>query len=71
VGEEEEGGLVCGPDEIAWSLTIDSDTGWAFQPGQAVVTTGGWATDGFNWFEQTAESTVVTLTSAPNARPAP
>jgi hypothetical protein len=69
--EDGEEGLVCGRDETAWSLTIDSDTGWAFQPGPAVVTTRAWATDGFGWFEQTAEPTVVTLTSAPNARPAP
>jgi len=58
----------CDADDKTWTLAIESETGWAFQPGPAVVSTFSWAIDGFNYVEQDSEPTVMELTSAPNAR---
>jgi hypothetical protein len=60
----------CDADGESWTAIIDSETGWAFQPGPAMVSTWSDATDGFVYLNRAAEPTVVQLTSAPNARQA-
>jgi hypothetical protein len=37
----------AGPGDATWSLSLDSETGWAFAPGTATVTMDGFAYDGF------------------------
>lgn len=39
---------ICGREDSTWTTTVDSQTGWAFQPGPISVTLGGFVFDGFN-----------------------
>jgi hypothetical protein len=39
---------LCAREESTWTATVDSQTGWAFQPGLTSVTLGGFVYDGFD-----------------------
>ncbi len=60
---------LCEPgDEVAWTIRIDSDTGWAFQPGDLRMTTSGAAWDGFGYDEVPESTGTWTATNDPAAR---
>jgi hypothetical protein len=59
---------VCGPTTTPWSLLIDSDTGWAFQPGTARLTRTTQVYDGFDGAQIGPESSNVVVTTNPDAR---
>jgi hypothetical protein len=51
-----------------WSLRLDSDTGWAFQPDEAVVTWTAYPTDGFQSEPGQTTTTTVMVTDDPAGR---
>jgi len=62
-------GSECGRVRQEWTVQVDTDTGYAFRPGQASVTVDGYAADGFDTTSSTTTQ-VVTLEAAPTAAPA-
>lgn len=61
---------LCGEEPIEWRLVIDSETGWAFQPGAVSLklTTSVW--NGLTSTRRTM-TTTTTAVDDPDARPAP
>ena len=59
---------VCGPTTSPWTAVVDSQTGWAFQAGSAVVTWGGFAGDAFDFVRVGPETRTFTVTERPDAR---
>lgn len=59
---------VCGPTSKSWSLVIDSNTGWAFQPGTARLTQAAFVYDGFGFEQAGPEANNFDVTANPNAR---
>lgn len=57
----------CGPEGGSWRAVVDSDTGWAFRDGRAVVDATAYSFDGFADAERDFGATV-TVTEDPNAR---
>jgi hypothetical protein len=57
----------CGPDPVPWRVVVDSDTGWAFLDGRAVVEATAFSFDGFADAERDLGGTV-TVTEDPDAR---
>jgi hypothetical protein len=59
---------ICGPDGTTWSMTIDSDTGWAFQPGNARLIQAFQAWDGFQFQRVGPSTSNLVVTENPSAR---
>ncbi len=60
-------GLVCTTEPYSYRLPVDSETGWAFQPGVVAVTLFGSSWDGFTNV-QTEETTNQIAVDNPDAR---
>ena len=60
--------LLCWDDPVPWRVTIQSDTGWAFQPGSVLVTSSGYVWDGISSMRVPHQSVVVPVVLAPLAR---
>ena len=54
-----------------WSVRIDSDTGWAFEPGQLALSYQETAFDGFSYVENPQQDVVKTVVDNPNQRVRP
>jgi hypothetical protein len=61
---------LCGSDPVTWRVALDSETGWAFQPGPVAVTVSARAWDGFHRFGSDLGTTTVEAGSV-DARRAP
>lgn len=66
---EWDGGFDCRPDQpIPLSMSFDSFTGWAFQPGQVVLGGSYEYWDGITWDYTSLPVTTAPVVEAPNAR---
>jgi hypothetical protein len=64
------GGFVdtyCSGARRSWRVAIDSETGWAFRPGQAALDAQSFSDDGFD-FVSAEQTMTVSVGSDPNAR---
>lgn len=69
LGYWDAGGFDCRPDApIPVTLEFDSVTGWAFQPGQAVLSGSYEIWDGITWDYTSFDPVVVDVVDAPLAR---
>jgi hypothetical protein len=59
---------LCGRQSSNWTATLDSFTGWAFQPGTASVTLSAFASDGFGFADMEPHTDNYVVTGNPNAR---
>jgi hypothetical protein len=59
---------ICGREKSTWTATVDSETGWAFQPAPISVSLGGFAYDGFNGALVEPKMSNFVATSDPTAR---
>lgn len=46
----------CTTEPVEWVARIDTETGWAFRPGQVALDVAAVAEDGFSWAEQVFET---------------
>jgi len=60
--------LSLGPGASDWSFTLDSQTGWAFQPGNARVTWTEYTYDGFEYGDGVTQDSTVSVTDDPAGR---
>jgi hypothetical protein len=61
---------VCGAVTTPWKTTIDSDTGWAFQAGNARLTRTAYVHDGFQFRQIGPSTSNFVVTENPNLRSA-
>jgi hypothetical protein len=61
-------GVVCGTQDTSWTVSVDSDTGWAFQVGTTTVSLDEFSFDGFGGFATTRQSGNVPVTGNPDGR---
>lgn len=62
-------GRLCGTEPTQWNLTVDSETGWAFQPGPALLRLRHSVWNGLAESEDVLRQTI-TAVDDPDARPA-
>ncbi len=57
----------CGPQDSSWTMSVDSQSGWAFQVGTAFLSLSGFAFDGFRFADLAPQTGTFPVTGNPNA----